>query len=284
MVADMKTGLVEAAWLLENIDRPDLRILDASWHLPTVNRDAGQEYLDGHVPGAVFFDIDAVSDRDHEMPHMLPSPEYFGKTVGAMGIGNDDFVVVYDVLGLFSAARVWWMFRVFGHDRVAILNGGLEAWKQAGGTLKTGRESPKPKPFGSGYRPEMVRSLEDMKANLSSGNETVFDARSSARFKGQAPEPRAGVRGGHIPGSVNLPFDMLLEMDSKKVLPDRKLTSVLEAVLPPDGRPIVCSCGTGVTACVLALGLHLAGRENVAVYDGSWTEWGSQPDTPVESE
>ncbi|RED50996.1 3-mercaptopyruvate sulfurtransferase [Aestuariispira insulae] len=275
-------SLVEAGWLKENIDRSDLRVIDASWHMPTSGRNAREEYGNGHLPGAVFFDIDAVSDPTHDMPHMLPQPVDFEKAVADLGIRNDDCVVVYDVHGLFSAARVWWMFRVFGHEKVAILNGGLEAWKAVNGAMETGFPNVTASRFRATYHAERVRSLKDMEHNLVENRDLVIDARSAARFSGEAPEPRPGLRGGHMPGAKNLPFDTLLEMDSKKVLPISKLRSLLAPLAPASGQGLVFSCGTGVTACVLAFGFHLIGKDDTAVYDGSWTEWASQSDTPVE--
>ncbi len=276
-------ALVETGWLADRLGAPEVRVLDASYYLPNEGRDTRAEFLAGHIPGAVFFDIDAVADATNPLPHMLPHADQFARQVGALGIANEHQVVVYDTAGLFSAARVWWMFRAFGHDRVAVLNGGMPKWLAEGRAVEGGDGAPAMAAFTANYRPALVRSLEDMRANLEGGGAQVLDARGAGRFDGTEPEMRAGLRSGHIPGSRNLPYPKLVDPATKAVLDRAGLGEGFAAAGIDLGRPVVTTCGSGVTACVLALGLHLLGHEDVAVYDGSWTEWGGRDDTPVET-
>jgi thiosulfate/3-mercaptopyruvate sulfurtransferase len=280
---DKVPALVSTAWLAENIGRPDVAVIDATYHLPTVPRDARAEYAAAHIPGAAFFDIDAVSDHATSLPHMLPSPDAFAAAVAALGIGDRDHVVAYDAYGLFSAARAWWMFRVFGHDGVSVLDGGLPKWRREGRPVSAALPSRPPGTFAPRFRPELVRSKDQMLANLRSKAEQVIDARSVGRFRGADPEPRPGLRGGHIPGSRNLPHTRLVDPDELTVAPPEDLRDMFARAGIDPQRPVVASCGSGVTACVLALGLHVIGAERVAVYDGSWSEWGQPGATPVET-
>lgn len=275
-------ALVDTAWLAAHLGEPDLRVVDATWYLPTLGRDAGAEFLAAHVPGAVFFDIDAIADRASPLPHMLPDPAAFARAVGNLGIGDGDRVVVYGARHMVASARVWWTFRVFGHDRVAVLDGGFPRWRAEGRPVESGEPKPTPRRFTAHYRPELVRDLAGMRANLESRRAQVLDARSAGRFAGTEPEPRPGLRGGHIPGSLSLPYDRLFDPDGS-LLPAASLRRVFEDAGLDLARPVVTTCGSGVTAATLALGLHVAGCPDVPVYDGSWTEWGGRPDTPVES-
>ena len=275
--------LVETEWLAEHLEAPDLIVIDGSWHLPSAERDPQAEYEAEHIPGALFFDVDEIADTDSPLPHMLPSPEKFSSRMRRMGIGDGMRIVVYDAAGMFSAARVWWTFRVMGARDVVVLNGGLPKWKAEGRPLE---DMPPRKRserhFTARRNGALVRDRSDMLANVSSQAEQVIDARAAGRFEGTAPEPRAGLRSGRIPGSSNLPYDALLNADGTF-----KSASQLEAVFDAAGidrsRPIVTTCGSGVTASVVSLALALIGHPDAAVYDGSWTEWGGDESLPIES-
>ena len=268
-------SLVTTEWLAAHLHDPDLRVVDGSWHMPQAKRDPRHEFIEAHVPGAVFFDVDAIADTSSELPHMLPSPDVFAKAVGALGIGDDDRVVVYDSRNVVSAARVWWTFRVFGHDTVSVLDGGLPKWRAEGRPLERGDAKPAPRRFTPRFRPELVRDLAQVKANIETAREQLLDARSRGRFAGTEPEPRPGLRGGHIPRSLNLPYDELHAPDGT-LRPADALRAAFAGAGVDLARPIVTTCGSGITASVLALALHRLGRPDVAVYDGSWTEWGSR--------
>jgi len=276
-------AVVTTEWLAAHLGEPDLRIVDGSWHMPQAKRDPAREFADAHLPGAVFFDVDGIADRSSALPHMLPSPEVFAKAVGALGIGTGDRVIVYDSRSVVSAARVWWTFRVFGHDAVAVLDGGLPKWRKEGRPLASGAATPTPRTFTAQFRPELVRDVEQVKGNLGTRREQILDARSRGRFAGTEPEPRAGLRGGHIPGSLNLPYDELHAADGT-LRPPAELREAFAGAQVDLARPVVTTCGSGITASVLALALHRIGRPDAAVYDGSWTEWASRDETPVETD
>jgi thiosulfate/3-mercaptopyruvate sulfurtransferase len=249
--------------------------------MPHLKRDARAEFTAEHLPGAGFFDIDAIADRTTSLPHMLPAAAQFAEQVGALGIGTGDLVVVYDTRGVISAARVWWTFRAMGHDRVHVLDGGLPKWRAEQRAVESGAHPPRARRFKARLRPALVRTLEQMKDNIQAPREQVLDARSRGRFAGTEPEPRAGLRGGHIPRSLNLPYDTLYRPDGTLLPPDELRRRFESSGLDVD-RPVATTCGSGVTASVLALGLHVIGNKAVAVYDGSWSEWGGRDDTPVE--
>ena len=273
---------VTTQWLAKHLDDPDVRVVDGTWHMPQAKRDARAEFEAAHIPGAVFFDIDTIADRATSLPHMLPSAAQFAASVGGLGIGNGHRIVVYDVRGVVSAARVWWTFRTFGHDDVAVLDGGLRKWRAEGRPVESGGAAPAYVAFTARLRPELVRDVEAMRANVARRTVQVLDARSAGRFAGTEPEPRAGLRGGHIPGSLSLPYETLYRPDGTLKPPNELREAVTAAGVDLD-RPVVTTCGSGVTASVLALALYLIGRRDVAVYDGSWSEWGSRSDTPVET-
>lgn len=260
----------------------NVRVLDASWYMPAQNRDAKAEFEAAHIPGASFFDIDAIADSANPLPHMLPTPQAFAKAVGALGIGNDDTVVVYDGAGMFSAPRVWWTFRVFGHDKVAVLDGGLPKWRREGRPTESGPPKPRAVPFTASFRPELVRDFAAMSDNLQSAAARVLDARGAGRFHGTEPEPRPGLQGGHIPGSHNLPYSTLIDPASGTMRPARELAPIFAAAGVGPNTAVIATCGSGLTAAILAFGLFLIGHGDVAVYDGSWSEWGARGDAPVE--
>ena len=276
------TLLVSTGWLAERLSAPDIRILDASWHMPDTGRDARAEYEAAHIPGARFFDIDKVADQSSSLPHMLPPVEKFVSTVRKMGIGDGHRVIVYDQSGLFSAARVWWMFRLFGHQDVAVLDGGLPKWMAEGHPVEDIPPDPRERHFTARRNASMVRDVTQMAGAVKLCTEQIVDARSAPRFEGAEPEPRAGLRAGHIPGSRNVPYRSLLNEDGTMKAPE-ELRAAFEAAGVDLSQPIVTSCGSGVTACILTLALHRLGHTRNAVYDGSWTEWGAYPDLGVET-
>jgi len=280
--APKASALVATEWLAQNLGRRDVRVVDGSWHMPHLQRDARAEFAQAHIPGAVFFDIDAIADRRTTLPHMLPRASEFAQAVGRLGIGSPDRVIVYDTRGVVSAARVWWTFRAFGHDKVFVLDGGLPRWRAEGRAVEAGTPKPKPRRFTARLRRRLVRDLAGMRQNLKTRTAQVLDARSRGRFAGTEPEPRAGLRAGHIPESLNLPYDELYRKDGT-LLPADGIRRKLESAGIDLAKPVVTSCGSGVTASVLALGFYVVGRPDVAVYDGSWTEWGGRDDTPIET-
>lgn len=270
--------LVTTDWLADHLADENVRVLDGSWYLPQAGRDARGEYLAGHIPGAIFCDLEKLSDRKTTLPHMLPPAEEFAAEVGRLGVGSDTFVVVYDGSGLnMSAPRIWWMFRFFGHDRVAVLDGGLVKWRREGRAVETGEVAQTSGVFIPRRSLETIRTIQDVRDNLATRKEQVLDARSRGRFAGTEPEPRPGLRGGHIPGSHNLPFAELVNADGTMLEGDR-LRARYEAAGIDLGKPIVTTCGSGTTACALLLGLHVLGAGSTALYDGSWSEWGATGD------
>jgi thiosulfate/3-mercaptopyruvate sulfurtransferase len=277
---DRDDALVSTAWLAEHLGDPDLRVVDGTYYLPNVPRDADAEFRARHIPGAVRFDIDAIKDEKNPLPHMLPGAEEFAAKVGALGIGDGTRVVAYNADGASAAARVWWMFRVFGHDRAAVLDGGLPKWLAEGRPVETGPAKPRPAVFTPRFHRELVRALAEVRAELASGRATIADARSSGRFTGAEPEIRPGLKSGHMPGAKNLPYADILAADGT-YLPPNEIARRFATAGIDTARPVTTSCGSGVTACILALGLYLAGKKDAAVYDGSWTEWGGRDDTPV---
>lgn len=282
MHTEKQHPLVSTDWLAETLGSPDVVVLDASFFLPNQNRDAKAEYRQAHIPGALFFDIDEIADHTSNLPHMLPSPEQFAEAVGKLGIHNNTLVVVYDSNFFMASARVWWTFRVFGHDRVAVLDGGLARWRQQARPVDAEPVHAQPQRFIADFRPELVRDIQQVQALLTQPDKQILDARGPGRFHGTEPEPRPGVRGGHMPGSRNLPYKTLSDEADFCLKPLAELGRLYRQTGIDIGRPVVTTCGTGVTASILALGLYLLGNESVAVYDGSWTEWGGREDVPVE--
>lgn len=275
-----KDPMVTPAWLSEHLRAPDIRVVDATWFLPGEERDPKALYAERRIPGAIFFDIDEIADTDSALPHMLPPPEKFASRMRKRGIGDGARVVVYDNHGLFSAARVWWTFRVMGHEDVVVLDGGFPAWEAAGCEIEIGPpQNRMERHFTPRVRADLVRSASDMRRIIETNSAPIFDARPAPRFRGEAAEPRAGLKGGHMPGAANVPAGTLTQ--------DGKLKSAeeLKAVFVDAGadltRTAICSCGSGVTAAIIALALARLGRWDAAVYDGSWAEWGALPDAPI---
>lgn len=276
-------ALVSTEWLAAHLEAPDVRVVDASRPLTTEDRDARAAYEARHIPGAVFFDIDEIADSENPLPHMLPSPEKFASLVGRLGLGDGHRIIAYDSAGLYSAGRAWWMFRVFGHGDIAVLDGGLPKWLREGRPTESGKPMPGERKFTSSMNTLLVRDLDHMKENLESRREQVLDSRPAGRFAGTEPEPRPGLRSGHIPGSLNLPYTDILDPDTGTLRPADALRARVTAAGIDLDKPVVTTCGTGVTAAALALALYLLGHGDAAVYDGSWTEWGGRDDTPVET-
>lgn len=278
MSASPTDPMVTAEVLTAQFDAPDLRVVEATWFAPFTNPEkTGREaYDEGHIPGAVFFDIDAIADTSSDLPHMLPSPVQFSSSVRKMGLGDGNRIVVYDRNDYMAAARVWWMFRAMGHEDVRVLDGGLAAWTRAGGELEDLPPVPVERHFTARVRSNLVKTIEQMDALVGTGSHTVFDARPPGRFTGEVPEPRADLASGHMPGARNVPAGKLVNEDGTL-----KTKVELEALFGDTSGPLVTSCGSGVTAASLALALARIGRDDVAVYDGSWTEWASAGDRPI---
>ncbi len=279
MSDDPKT-LVSTEWLAKHLRDPDLRVLDASWHMPQAGRDAQAEYESAHIPGARFFDIEDISDKRSDLPHMAPPVEKFMSRLRKMGVGDGHQVVVYDTVGLFSAARVWWLFKLMGQQDVAVLDGGLPKWQAEGHPVEDMPPMPRDRHMTVRFQNHLVRDVTHVSQASKLRDIQIVDARSAERFRGDAPEPREGLRAGHIPGSLNVPYDSLLSAD-KTMKPLPELRAAFEAAGVDLSCPIITTCGSGVTAAILSLALERLGQSQWSLYDGSWAEWGMFPTVPI---
>ncbi|MFC3072648.1 3-mercaptopyruvate sulfurtransferase [Shinella pollutisoli] len=279
MANEKSRFVVSADWVEKQLGAPEFRIVDASWYLPAQNRNGAAEYAAGHVPGAVFFDQDVIADHASGLPHTIPSPEFFAAEVGKLGISDTDTIVVYDGPGIFTAPRVWWLFRTMGARSVFVMDGGIDGWRKEGRPLETDLPEPAPAVFHTNFNPYAVTSFEEMRGIVTTGARQIADARGAGRFTGEEAEPRAGMRSGHMPGARNMPSGIFSADGRFKDLSE--LRQLFDDAGIDLGRPVVTSCGSGVTAAIITLALHSLGHEDNTLYDGSWSEWGGRDDTPV---
>ena len=273
--------VVSTDWLLNNLNNPRLKVIDASWHLPDTKRNGAVEYDCHHIPGSIFWDIDEISDKNTRLPHSLPNVNLFTQHMHKLGLNSEDSIVIYDGIGLFSAARPWWMLKTYGHRNVAILDGGLPKWKLESKPISSAKVKVKRGNFKANLNSELVTDLDNILTNLGSSEYQIVDARSKNRFLGLEPEPRTGMRCGHIPCSINFPFDKLLNSSNKTLLSPNNIHKKFVAAGINLQKPVITTCGSGVTACILVLAFELIGKTDVAVYDGSWAEWGSKSNSPI---
>ncbi|WP_420409554.1 3-mercaptopyruvate sulfurtransferase [Hoeflea sp.] len=278
--ADTSPFVVSFDWLAARLTDPGVKVVDASWYLPAQNRNAAEEFAVARIPGAVFFDQDSIVDPDSSLPHTLPAPELFAQAAGRLGLSETDTIIVYDGPGMFSAPRVWWMLRSYGAANAYVLDGGFDAWKAEGRPVQTGApETPEPAVFKPGFNADAVASFAAMGSIVETRSSQIADARGPGRFAGSEPEPRAGMRSGHMPGALNVPFGLL--SDNGKLKPLNELRDVLESSGLDLSKPVVTTCGSGVTAAVITLALQSVGHRDNRLYDGSWSEWGGRDDTPI---
>ena len=275
--------LIEIDWLKENLNDPQIKIIDGTWHMPASDLNAFEIFKEKHIPNAVFIDLEEISNQNSNLPHMMPDNDYFSKKISSLGINNNDHLVIYDMYGMFSAARIWFMFKAFGHEKVSILNGGFPAWIDSDGEISDQINKLEPSNYKADLNKSLIVNYKEVFDNLSSNKYQIIDARSPDRFSGISEEPRPGMKSGHIPKSKNLYFNDLIDPDTKKFVRKEKIENLIKKVGIDINKDTVCSCGSGVTACILKFALELLDKnKNIKIYDGSWSEWGTKEDSPCE--
>ena len=275
--------LIEIDWLKENLNDPQIKIIDGTLHMPTSGLNAFEIFKEKHIPNALFIDLEEISNQNSNLPHMMPDNDYFSKKISSLGINNNDHLVIYDMYGMFSAARIWFMFKAFGHEKVSILNGGFPAWIDSDGEISDQINKLEPSNYKADLNKSLIVNYKEVFDNLSSNKYQIIDARSPDRFSGISEEPRPGMKSGHIPKSKNLYFNDLIDYDTKKFITKEKIANLIKKAGIDINKDTVCSCGSGVTACILKFALELLDKnKNIKIYDGSWSEWGTKEDSPCE--